>query len=66
MGGPDFTLEDELAIRVFNAAQNGMGGIDWHGLEVMAEMFGIEDLDGLIERVLVIKSWTPEKGSWSD
>lgn len=38
-----------------------MGGLDWNGLEAMVEFYGIEDVDGLIERLLVIKSHTPPK-----
>lgn len=43
-----------------------MGGIDWRGVELVADMFGIEDHDGLYERLLVIKSWDPKKEGWSD
>lgn len=36
-----------------------MGGIDWSGVEFWADMYGIEDLDGLMERLLIIKTHTP-------
>lgn len=57
---PDFTREDELAITVFNHIENGFGGLDWKGFEIVTEMLGIDDLEGLIHRLLVIKSFRPE------
>jgi hypothetical protein len=38
-----------------------MGGLDWAGLGLMVEMFGIEDVEGLIQRLLIIKSHVPPK-----
>ncbi len=36
-----------------------MGGLDWGGLEHFIELFGIEDVDGLMDRLIVIKTHTP-------
>lgn len=33
-----------------------MGGIDWSGLPAVCAWLGIDDLDGLIARLLVIKA----------
>lgn len=55
-----------MAIRVFNMLQDGMGGLSWDGLPVAIDHYGIEDTDGLIERLLVIKSHKPEKDAWND
>lgn len=38
-----------------------MGGLDWSGLDVVVEKYGIEDVDGLLDRLLVIKTHTPPK-----
>ncbi len=38
---------------------NGMGGLDWAGLQLAVAMFGITDIEGLIDRLLVIKSHKP-------
>jgi hypothetical protein len=37
-----------------------MGGIDWSGLDVAAEMFGVDDLEMLVERLTVIKAHKPK------
>lgn len=54
--GPEFTHDDDLSLMVFNAISNGMGGCDWSGLELVAAKFGIEDIDGLIDRLITIKT----------
>lgn len=37
-----------------------MGGIDWTAVvDLFAPMYGVDDLDGLIERLLVIKQYQP-------
>lgn len=48
-------------MRIFNMLGNGMGGIDWNGFDLMVAKFGIEDPDGLIERLYVIKGYEPPK-----
>lgn len=48
-----------MAIRVFNALSDSMGGVAWAGLEVMAAYYGIDDVDGLIERLLIVKTHRP-------
>lgn len=55
-----------MAIRVFNALQTDMGGIDWSGLETLVDVYGIADVDGLVERLVVIKTHKPEKDTWND
>ena len=37
-----------------------MGSIDWSGLEVVAALLGVDDVDGLINDLMVIKSHKPE------
>lgn len=59
--GPVITSEDTIAIRIFNALQNGMGGVDWAGLPWMADLYGVEDLDDITERLIVIKTHEPPK-----
>jgi hypothetical protein len=38
---------------------NGSGGLDWSGFDLAVAKFGIEDVDGLIERLHVIKAHRP-------
>ncbi len=45
----------------WNRLENGMGGLDWTGLPVVAELLGITDLEALIDDLLVIKSHRPPK-----
>ena len=58
---PEPTDADLLAVRVWNMLANGMGGIDWRALPLPVELFGITDIEGLIHRLLVIKSHNPPK-----
>lgn len=45
-----------MALTVFNALCDGMGGIVWSGLELWAAKLGIDDIDDLMDRLLVIKT----------
>lgn len=36
-----------------------MGGIDWQGLDLVTELFGITDVEGLVQRLAVIKLHKP-------
>ena len=38
-----------------------MGGIDWSGLENVVDHLGIDDMDGLMLRLLLIKEHRPAK-----
>lgn len=49
--------DEAVAIAVFNALRTGQGGIDWAGLPLMAEWFGVADLAGLMQRLIVIKTY---------
>jgi hypothetical protein len=37
-----------------------MGGLDWAGLPLVAEMLGIDNPQQLINRLLVIRSYNPK------
>lgn len=52
-----------VAHRVFAALANGMGGIDWTGLPLFVELYGVHDVEALIERLMVIKQHRPPKGA---
>jgi hypothetical protein len=38
---------------------NGMGGLDWAGLPLVCEWLGVDDVDGLLLRLSVIKAHKP-------
>lgn len=50
---------DAQAIRAFNALANGQGGLDWAGLPLVCEWLGVEDVEGLLERLAVIRAHKP-------
>lgn len=56
-----------VAIRAWNALTNGQGGIDWAGLDFIVQWLGVEDIDDLVHRLLVIKTHrTPKPGDPPD
>lgn len=56
---PAATADDAMAIRIFNGLSNGMGGLDWAGLPLLAAYHGVRDVEGLLHRLLVIKGHRP-------
>ena len=38
---------------------SGMGGIDWAGLPIVAAHLGITDVEGLMHRLYVLRTYTP-------
>jgi hypothetical protein len=49
--------DEATAIAVFHALKTGQGGIDWAGLPTMLEWFGVSDVAGLLQRLIVIKTY---------
>jgi len=39
-----------------------MGGIDWAGVELIAEMLGVRDIELLIHQLGIIRDWTRRDG----
>ena len=48
---------ESVAIAVFNTLKTGQGGLDWSGLPMCLELFGVDDVAGLVQRLIVIKSY---------
>ena len=42
-----------IAVEVWNM----MGGLDWHALPVVCEMFGISDVDELVRDLVTIREF---------
>jgi hypothetical protein len=57
---PAPTVLSLLVSRCWNMLHNGSGGIDWQGLPLAVEMFGVDDVEALIEGLLVVKTHKPE------
>lgn len=53
------TLDNAAAIRAWNLLANGMGGLDWAGLPVVAAVLGIADIESLVDALGVIKAHRP-------
>lgn len=68
LGGLEpLTDTNALAIRVWNALANGMGGLDWSGLDFHCQLLGVQDVEALVDALLDIKTHRPRKlGEMSD
>jgi hypothetical protein len=40
---------------VWHLLSNGSGGLDWAGLDLVCSYLGIDDVEGLMQRLQVIK-----------
>ena len=47
------------AIQCWNLMQNGMGGCDWAALPMACELYEVDDVEAVIERLLIIKNHKP-------
>lgn len=54
---PPISHESRTAIQIWNV----LGGLEWAGLPVVAEMYGVDDPAGLIERLVLIRDTLAEK-----
>lgn len=50
-----------MALAAWNALHNGQGGIDWAGLPIVAAWLGVRDVEGLMQRLVLIKSHRPDE-----
>lgn len=51
---PEYTDDDNTAIRIANVLSNGAGGFDWAGVELWAGLLGVTDIEGLMLRLEVL------------
>ena len=49
--------DERLAFNVARLLANGMGGIDWSGLPLIAGLLGVADVEGLVMRIGIIKTY---------
>lgn len=52
---PTATAADHIALEAFKYLVTYGGSIDWSGLPVVAELLGVDDIEDLIERLMIIK-----------
>lgn len=55
------TPADALALRAWSYLSNGSGGIDFGGLPLVVELLGVDDVEDLMHRLLVIKTHDPDR-----
>lgn len=60
---PQATEEDHHAFAIFSLLANGSGGIDWSGLPLLAGYYGIDDVQGLMQRIAAIKLYKAPSNS---
>lgn len=62
-GGEPVALEPIYlaARRAHSMLANGMGGIDWAGLEVVAALLRVDDIERLVECMHVIRWHKPDQ-----
>lgn len=53
---PVATEADRVAFRIFNLLADGMGGLNWQGLPLVCGWLGVQDVDGLMHRLAIIKT----------
>jgi hypothetical protein len=51
--------DDRIALQAWAALHNGQGGMDWGGLPIVAAWLGVRDVDGLLQRLVLIKNHRP-------
>lgn len=56
---PAASVDDIAASRAYALLANGMSGLDWTGLPLVAEMLGVTDLEMFLHRLTVIKLHRP-------
>lgn len=52
---PKWSDADALATKVYALCANGMGGLDWSAVPLQAARYGVDDVEGLLDRLEVIK-----------
>jgi len=60
-GPPDSDPGDRAAISAWNLLHNGSGAIQWQGLDLVREYLGIDDVEGLMDRLRIISAYKPPK-----
>jgi hypothetical protein len=56
VGPPVRSFMDSEAIAVWNFASTGDHSLDWRAVEMLVEAREIEDVEGLLDRLYVIKN----------
>lgn len=50
------------AFTVYRLLANGMGGLDWSGLPLLCGWLGITDVEGLMQRLALIRMYRKAEG----
>jgi hypothetical protein len=52
-------VDDIVASRGYALLANGMGGLDWAGVPLVAQLLGVTDFEMFLHRLTVIKLHRP-------
>lgn len=55
------TPEQSLVIHAWNLLNNGQGGIEWSGFELVCAHLGVTDIEDMMTQLCVIKLHNPER-----
>jgi hypothetical protein len=50
-----------VAFLIYRLLANGMGGVNWEGLPLWCGYLGVQDVDGLMQRLVAIRMHAPKK-----
>jgi hypothetical protein len=50
-----------VAVEVFRALRDDVGGVNWAALPLFVTLYGVDDVELLIERLVVLKTHRPEE-----
>ena len=56
---PQPSAHDALALEAWALLGNGMGGIDWAGLPLVAALLGVSDVERLVHALRVLRTHQP-------
>ena len=48
-----------MALHIAKLLANGAGGYDWSGLPLLCAWLGVDDIEGLLQRLAVIRTHRP-------
>ena len=52
---PQASHDDHTAFVVYSLMANGAGGVDWSALPFLCGWLGVQDVDGLMQRLVAIR-----------
>lgn len=54
---PQATEHDQTAFLLYRLMANGMGGVDWSGLPFLCGWLGLQDVEAVMQRLVMIRMY---------